>query len=62
MVGMQPRVTRNSAMLALTSDLPAAVVATQTGLTAQTTTRWAQFSQRDRVEYLVARTQEKSHS
>lgn len=54
--GIHPQIARNSAMLALTSDLPAAVVATQMGLTAQTTTRWAKFSQRDSVEYLVART------
>ncbi|WP_298944319.1 hypothetical protein [uncultured Microbacterium sp.] len=43
-------------MLALATDLPAAVVATQLGLTAQTTSRWAQFSQRDSIEYIVART------
>lgn len=54
--GIRPQIARNSAMLALASDLPAAVVATQTGLTAQTTTRWAQFSQRDSIGYLLART------
>lgn len=54
--GISTRTTRNYAMLALTSDLPAAVVATQLGLTPQTTTRWAQFSQRDGIEYIVART------
>jgi len=43
-------------MLALASDLPAAVVATQTGLTPQTASRWAQFSQRDSIEYVIART------
>ena len=56
LAGIHPQVSRNSAMLALASDLPAAVVATQMGLTAQTTTRWAQFSQRDSIEYLLART------
>lgn len=55
LAGVRPRITRNHALLALTADLPAAVVATQLGLTAQTTSRWAQFSQRDRIEYLVAR-------
>lgn len=55
LAGIHPQVSRNSAMLALVSDLPAAVVATQMGLTAQTTTRWAQFSQRDSIEYLLAR-------
>ena len=54
--GIRPQIARNSAMLALASDLPAAVVATQMGLTPQTTTRWAQFSQRDGIEYIVART------
>lgn len=53
--GVQPRITRNHALLALAADLPAAVVATQTGLTPQTTGRWAQYSQRDNIEYLVAR-------
>lgn len=43
-------------MLALTSDLPAAIIATQLGLTPQTTTKWAQFAQRDNIEYIVART------
>lgn len=42
-------------MLALTSDLPAAVVATQVGITPQAASRWAQFSQRDSVEYIAAR-------
>lgn len=58
--GVHPQASRNSAMLALASEMPAAVVATQMGLTAQTTTRWAQFSQRDSIEYLTARAQEKS--
>jgi hypothetical protein len=53
--GIQPRIGRNYAMLALTTDLPAAVVAAQLGLTAQTTTRWAQYSQRDNIDYVAAR-------
>lgn len=53
--GVRPRVARNSALLALTSDLPAAVVAAQTGLTPQTATRWAQMSQRDNIAYVAAR-------
>lgn len=59
LAGIHPQIARNSAMLALASDLPAAVVATQMGLTAQTTTRWAKFSQRDSIEYIVARTSPK---
>lgn len=55
--GIQIRLSRNYAMLALTTDLPAAVVATQLGLRAQTTARWARLSQRDRTEYLIARSQ-----
>lgn len=53
--GVSPRIARNYAMLALTSDLPAAVVATQMGLTPQAASRWAQFSRRDSIEYIVAR-------
>ena len=58
--GIHPQIARNSAMLALASDLPAAIVATQMGLTAQTTTRWARFSQRDSIEYILARSNELS--
>lgn len=58
--GIHPQITRNTAMLALTSDLPAAIIATQLGLTPQTTTKWAQFAQRDNMEYIVARAHEMS--
>ncbi len=54
--GVSPRIARNHAMLALTTDLPSAVVATQMGITPQTASRWAQFSQRDNAEYIAART------
>lgn len=60
--GIRPQITRTTAMLALTTDLPASVVAVQTGLTAQTATRWARFSQRDHIEYIVARTIPASHT
>lgn len=53
--GMSPHLARNHAMIALTTDLPAAVVSAQMGLTPQTTARWAQLSQRDNTEYLIAR-------
>lgn len=53
--GVSPRIARNYAMLALTSDLPAAIVATQVGITPQAASRWAQFSQRDSIEYIAAR-------
>lgn len=53
--GIPPRISRNYAMVALTTDLPAAVVATQLGLSASATNRWAKFGQRDRTEYLLAR-------
>ncbi len=55
--GIRPQISRNSAMLTLASDLPAAVVAIQMGLTAQTATKWAGLSQRDGSEYLLARTE-----
>lgn len=54
-VEVPPRLSRNYAMVALTSDLPAAVVAAQLGLDASTTNLWAKFGQRDRAEYLLAR-------
>ena len=54
--GVSPRIARNHVMLALTTDLPSAVVATQMGITPQTASRWAQFSQRDNAEYIAART------
>lgn len=53
--GIPTRLSRNYAMVALTSDLPAAVVATQLGLSASATNLWAKFGQRDRTEYLLAR-------
>ncbi|WP_139043235.1 hypothetical protein [Mycobacterium lentiflavum] len=53
--GIPTRLSRNHAMVALTSDLPAAVVAAQLGLSASATTLWAKFGQRDRTEYLLAR-------
>jgi len=55
--GVSPRIARNYAMLALTSDLPAAVVASQVGITPQAASRWAQFSQRDNSAYVAARTE-----
>ncbi|OLT93543.1 hypothetical protein BKG60_20190 [Mycobacterium syngnathidarum] len=54
-VEVPPRLSRNYAMVALTNDLPAAVVAAQLGLDASTTNLWAKFGQRDRAEYLLAR-------
>lgn len=55
--GVSPRIARNYAMLALTSDLPAAVVAVQMGITPQAASRWSQFSQRDNSGYVAARAQ-----
>ena len=53
--GIPTRLSRNYALVALTSDLPAAVVATQLGLSASATTMWAKFGQQDQSEYLRAR-------
>ena len=53
--GVSPRIARNYAMLALASDLPAAIVAVQMGITPQTASRWSQFSQRDNSEFVAAR-------
>lgn len=55
--GISVRVNRNRAMLALTSDLPAAIVATQFGLHISSVTTWAKFAQRDQRAYLAARPQ-----
>lgn len=53
--GIPTRLSRNHALLALATDLPAAVIAAQLDLRTQTTVRWARLSQRDNAEYLVAR-------
>ncbi|WP_301150619.1 hypothetical protein [Mycobacterium simiae] len=53
--GIPSRLSRNYSMVALTTDLPAAVVAAQLGLSASATALWAKFGQRDRAEYLLAR-------
>ncbi|MBT2495834.1 hypothetical protein J7E45_09455 [Microbacterium sp. ISL-59] len=54
-IGVLPQTTRNTAMVALASDLPAAVISTQFGLTPESATRWAAHARRDSIEYLVAR-------
>lgn len=54
--GIPTRLSRNHALLALATELPAAVIAAQLDLRPQTTVRWARLSQRDNAEYLVART------
>lgn len=46
------RISRNHAMLVLGTDLPAAVIATQLGLSATTTTSWAALAGRDYTAYL----------
>lgn len=50
--GIPSRVSRNHALLALSSDLPAAVLATQLGLSTTTTANWAKLAQRDYTAYL----------
>jgi hypothetical protein len=54
-IGVRPQVTRNTAMVALASDLPAAIISTQFGLSPASATRWSQHARRDSIEYLVAR-------
>lgn len=53
--GVPARISRNHALLNLAADIPAAVMATQLGISASAATGWAKFSQRDRGEYLRAR-------
>lgn len=55
--GVHPRISRNYTMLALATDMPAAVVAAQTGVTVQTASRWAVNSQRANAEYVAARSE-----
>ena len=50
--GIPSRISRNHALLALGSDLPAAVLATQLGLTTTTTVKWAALAGRDFTAYL----------
>ncbi|MCZ4535336.1 hypothetical protein O4159_07665, partial [Gordonia terrae] len=45
-------ISRNHALLALGADLPAAVLATQLGLSSTTSSQWAQLAQRDYTAYL----------
>lgn len=54
-VSVHPRVARNTAMMALASEVPAAVIATQIGVTTPTATRWAQLSCRDNATFVLAR-------
>lgn len=53
--GVPSRISRNHALLALGTDLPAAVLATQLGLSTATTTGWAKLAQRDYTAYLHSR-------
>lgn len=50
--GIPTRISRNHALLALGADLPAAVLATQLGLSSTTSSQWAQLAQRDYTAYL----------
>ncbi|HEY9313813.1 hypothetical protein [Williamsia sp.] len=50
--GVPTRISRNHALLALSTDLPAAIISTQLGLSATTTTSWSRLAQRDHTAYL----------
>lgn len=50
--GIPSRISRNHALLALSTDLPAAVLATQLGLSTTTTSGWATLAGRDYTAYL----------
>ena len=50
--GIPTRISRNHALLALGADLPAAVLATQLGLSSTTSSQWSQLAQRDYTAYL----------
>lgn len=56
--GVPSRISRNHALLALGTDVPAAVLATQLGLSATTTAGWATLSRRDFTAYLHSHEQQ----
>ncbi|MDW4901339.1 hypothetical protein RB625_23280 [Streptomyces californicus] len=55
--GFEGLASRNSARLALASDLPASVLADLTGTSISNATRWTGYARRDWLDYIASRTQ-----
>jgi hypothetical protein len=53
--GIRSRSTRNTAIIALASDLPAPILADMLGLHITTAERWVGYARRDWTAYLAAR-------
>jgi hypothetical protein len=53
--GIPARAARNTALMALAADLPAAVLADLLGMHINTAVRWTTYARRDWAEYLAAR-------
>ncbi|MEU3169137.1 hypothetical protein [Streptosporangium sp. NPDC006930] len=49
------RAVRNTALIALVSDLPASIVADLLGIHIETAARWSKYAKRDWIDYLAAR-------
>ncbi|WTD01453.1 hypothetical protein OH717_02145 [Streptomyces albidoflavus] len=55
--GFEGLASRNSARLALASDLPTCVLADLTGTSISNATRWTGYARRDWLDYIASRTQ-----
>ncbi|MEU9224331.1 hypothetical protein AB0D40_08180 [Streptomyces massasporeus] len=55
--GIAPLASRNTARLALATDLPASVLADFTGTSISNATRWSGYAKRDWLDYIASRTQ-----
>jgi hypothetical protein len=59
--GISPRAGRNTALIVLASELPAAVLADLLGIDIATATRWAGYAKRDWQTYLADRRETAQH-
>jgi hypothetical protein len=57
--GISVRPARNGALVALASDMPAAILADLLGMHINTAVRWVSYARRDWTDYLSARTAER---
>jgi hypothetical protein len=53
--GIKAHAGRNAARLALAAELPASVLADQTGISISTAERWSQWAKRDWTAYVAQR-------
>jgi hypothetical protein len=59
--GISPRAGRNTALIVLASELPAAVLSDLLGIDIATATRWAGYAKRDWQTYLANRRETATH-